>query len=357
MKIITNRKIYNLTDETPRKQKIGYDSLVFGDYHFLDYSFEGESSAEGEILSSAEGVNLTPIGDNMYMSADGGVYEYVDDSDDDDDYDDDYSGADDYYSGAEGKKGKSPKAKNNANPTMATSPKAKTDGTGTKKKGFFKKVGQGFGDAGKWIGKQAKAFKKFIGDKKPKKGARKLRVQARKDKKALAQLEAQKKREKEIADAKAKGQTPPPPLPPPPPPVAGSETVHVDVIPPVVPDASGKMMKQNPDGTQTEVPKADVTTAPNGQQIDKKDIQGAGELATGKNPETGQPEVTKVIPPEEVKNLTTEDGETIPFKASDLEKNDGMSKGMKMALIIGGSVLVLGIIGFIIYKSRSGKGK
>lgn len=340
MKIITKRKIYNLTDETPRKQKIGYDSLVFGDYHFLDYSFEGESSAEGdEILSSAEGMNLTPIGDNMYMSADGGVYEYFEDYSG---ADDDYSGADDYYSGAEGKKGKSPKAKTNA----------KADGK--KKTGFFKKVGQGFGDAGKWIGKQAKAFKKFIGDKKPKKGARKLRVQTRKDNKAKAQLEAQKKREKEIADAKAKGKTPPPPLPPPPP-VAGGETVHVDVIPPVVPDASGKMMKQNPDGTQTEVPKADVTTAPNGQQIDKKDIQGAGELATGKNPETGQPEVTKVVPPEEVKNLTTEDGETIPFKASDLEKNDGMSKGMKMALIIGGSVLVLGIIGFIIYKSRSGK--
>ena len=376
MKIITKRKIYNLTDEKPKMQKIGYESLVHGDYHFLDYSFEGESSAEGdEILSSAEGVNLTPIGDNMYMSADGGIYEYFEDYSG---ADDDYSGADDYYSGADdyyggnGKKwfGKNKKTETGTGTGTGTGTETGTGtGTGTEKKGkgFFKKVGQKFGGAGKWIGKQAKAFKKFVGGLKPKKGARKLRekINTRRDNKAKAKEEARLKREKEIADAKAKGQTPPPPLPPEKEgfSVASSkntkdEVTYVDVIPPVIADPSGKMMKQNPDGTTTEVPKSDVTTAPNGQQIDKKDIQGAGELATGTNPVTGQPEVTKTVPQEEVKELTTQEGEVIQFKASDLEKNDeGMSKGMKMALIIGGSVLVLGIIGFIIYKSRSGKGK
>lgn len=34
-----------------------------------------------------------------------------------------------------------------------------------------------------------------------------------------------------------------------------------------------------------------------------------------------------------------------------------MSKGMKIGLIVGGVVLVLGIIGFVIYKSSSSKGK
>ena len=413
IKVTPNRKVVNLSNLPPQQAKVEYDSLVFGDYHFLDYSFDGESNADGdEILSGADGDKLEPIGNNLYMSAEGDVYEFIEGDIDDyynstgsintsrsnvknkrkytivtlgadgyenaDGYEDadgydyadgyeDADGDDDFYDAdgdefynARGRsKGKSvPSFGSTQGQSGAKGQK------GGKVKGFFKKVGRGFGKTGKWIGKQAKSFVKFVGKLKPKKGARKLRVQTRRDNKAKAKEEARIKREKEIADAKAKGQTPPPPLPPPTPAEQQAQKQaeqHLDIIPPVVPDASGKMMKQNPDGTVTEVPKENVVQAPNGQMIDKKDTEGSGTLVTTTNPETGKPEVAVIVPPDQVATVETESGEVIPFKASDLEENKeekkGLSKGMKTALWVGGGLIALGVIVFVIYKMRGNKGK
>jgi hypothetical protein len=305
MKVITQgRKVVNLTNEPPKMAKVEYESIVFGDYHFLDYD-DNSSNAEGDvILDKSDGVRLTPIGDNLYLSANGDVYEYVD------------GDIDDFYGANKGKsKG-------------STSKESKSGG---KSGGFFKKVGSAFGKGGKWIGKQAKKFVKFIGKLKPKKGARKLKPR------------------------KIKGQT-----------------KNVDVIPVVVPTTmpSGEkvMAKQNEDGTQTVVPKTDVVTAPNGQQVDKKDLEGAGETMVSTNPETGEKEVVKVVEDSQVTTLQTAEGENIPFKTEDLvektqeelkkegEEPKGMSKGLKIGLIIGGSVLFLGLIGFLIYRAKN-KGK
>ena len=379
IKVTPNRKVVNLSNMPPQEAKVEYDSLVFGDYHFLDYSFDGESNADGdEILSSAEGENLEPMGGNLYMSAEGDVYEFIE------------GDIDDYYNSAGAINTSRSNVKNKRKYTIVTlgadgseegddfydangeedefynvDATAKAKGKrGAKVKGFFKKVGKGFGNTGKWIGKQAKSFVKFVGKLKPKKGARKLRVQARRDKRAKAREEARLKREREIAEAKAKGITPPPPLPPPTPAEQKAEQQgqqHLDIIPPVVPDASGKMMKQNPDGTVTEVPKENVVQAPNGQMIDKKDTEGSGTLVTTTNPDTGKPEVAVVVPPEQVTTVETESGEVIPFKASDLEENKeekkGLSKGMKTALWVGGGLIALGVIVFVIYKMRGNKGK
>ncbi len=228
---------------------------------------------------------------------------------------------------------------------------------GEKFKKGMGKIGKGFTKVGKAI---AKGFKKFVGKFKPKKGARKLRQDNRaikKNEKATKYAEKKAKRDKERAEAKAKGQTPPPPLPPPTKEelggTTGSANKIVDVIPPVV-----NGMKQNPDGSTTPVPPADQTKVGN-VVVDKKDIQGSTDVAVETNPTTGAQEVVAGVDPSNVETLTTEDGEQIQFKKSDLEDNkpEGMSKGMKIGLIVGGSLIVLGVVAFFIFKSKGSKGK
>jgi flagellar basal body-associated protein FliL len=92
---------------------------------------------------------------------------------------------------------------------------------------------------------------------------------------------------------------------------------------------------------------------------DKKDLEGSGDTKLMTNEETGEKELVKVLDEKDVTNLTTEDGEQFPFKNSDLGENKGgMSKGLKIGLIVGGAVLVLGIVGYLIYRSRkNGQGK
>jgi hypothetical protein len=314
--VTPNRKIVNLTNKTPEQAKVEYDSLVFGDYHFLDYSFDGEDNFDGDqMLSYAEGKSLEPIGGNLYMSAEGDVYEFVE------------GDADDFYGAAGGNTVVTFSADGQDDFYGADEEKSK----GGKVKGFFKKIGKGVGKSGKWIGKQAKKFVKFVGKLKPKKGARKLRK------------------------TKVKG-----------------KDKHVDVIPPVVPittpSGEKQMAKQNPDGTQTVVPTSDVVKAPNGQAVDKKDLQGAGETVITTNPETGTKEVAKVVEEKDVTTLQTTEGEAVPFKTEDIvEKTEeelknegkpqGMSKQAKTLLIVGGSLIALGIITFVIFKLRGNKGK
>lgn len=362
MKIITNRKIYNLTDETPRKQKIGYGSLVYGDYHFLDYSFDGaESGAESsEFLSSAEGVNLTPIGDNLYLSAEGNLYRYVEGGyyDNNEEY---FSADGENFYNAKGEKvGKA----------------FKSVGKGIGK--GFKAVGKGFVKVGKFIGKVAKKVGRAVvkasktvatGVKKTgakiKDGAKKLVHHKTKEEKDKSKGDRDKKRadrvkehndkkakrEKEIADAKAKGQTPPPPLPPLPPlPPPTEEEKKAEQN--KTPNDTGKdvFTKELPPATPSTPPQNVVEVA--GQKFDATDIPKGKEVVETVD-ESGKKIAGVEFTPEEVVAVQGADG-NIEYHTPE---NVGMSKGMKMALIIGGSVLVLGIIGFIIYKSRTGKGK
>jgi hypothetical protein len=273
-----------------------YSEAEGGDWQ--DYSFEGE---------------------DLYLSAEG--EEFL------------YNAEGDYFYNAKGEKFKK--------------------GMGKVGKGF-KKVGKGIGSAGKWVGKQ---FKKFVGKLKPKKGARKLRQDKRADKrtqKQKAYAEKKAKRDKDIAEAKAKGQLPPPPLPPPTPEERGSgsstsmPTKPVDVIPPVI---NGE--KQNPDGSKTAVPPQDQTKVGD-QIVDKKDLVDTQNVTVQTNPETGVKEIVAEVDPSKVETLTTEDGEQIAFKKSDLIENkpEGMSKGMKIGLIVGGSLIVLGIVSYFIFKGK-----
>lgn len=224
---------------------------------------------------------------------------------------------------------------------------------GEKFKKGLKNFGKSVGKAGKFIGKQVK---KFIGKLKPKKGARKLRKDTRnfnKSEKVKAHAEKKAKREKEIADAKAKGQTPPPPIPPLPPSNTDVKDKIVDVIPPVV---NGE--KINPDGSKTPVPKEDQTKVGN-QIVDKKDLENVKNPVSGINPITGKEEITAEVDPKDVETLKTEDGQEIQFKKSDLidnkseEISKGMSKGMKIGLIVGGAVLLIGIIVVAVKSSKS----
>jgi hypothetical protein len=157
----------------------GSFSYADGNYHFLDYSFDAtESGAESsEFLSSAEGVNLTPIGDNLYLSAEGNLYKYVEGG-----Y---YDNNEEYFS-AEGE--------NFYNAKGEKVKKAfKSVGKGIGK--GFKGIGKGFVKVGKFIGKVAKKVGRSIvkasktvakGVKntggKIKKGAKKLVHHKKKDK-------------------------------------------------------------------------------------------------------------------------------------------------------------------------------
>jgi hypothetical protein len=244
---------------------------------------------------------------------------------------------------------------------------------GEKLKGFFKKVGGGVVKVGQFIGKVAKkvgrtiveASKKVVSGVKTaggkvKAGAEKLlhhktkaertKSKADRDKKRADKVkehaEAKAKREKEIADAKAKGQTPPPPIPPLP-----KETAEDKV------KADAKAMADENKDTDlfTKVlPPAKASTPPEnivdvgGKKYDATDIPKGKEIVETID-ESGNKVAGVEFKPKEVVAVTGGDGNIQYYTNEDA---GGMSKGLKVALIVGGSLLVLGIVGFVIYKSR-----
>jgi hypothetical protein len=245
---------------------------------------------------------------------------------------------------------------------------------GEKLKGFFKKVGGGVVKVGKFIGKVAKKVGRAIakasktvakGVKKAgakvKAGAKKLIHHKKKDGKGKdakggrekrradrekEHNEKKTKRNKEIADAKAKGQTPPPPIPPLP-----KETAEDKV------KADAKAMADENKDTDlfTKVlPPAKASTPPEnivdigGKKYDATDIPKGKEIVETID-ESGNKVAGVEFKPEEVVAVTGADG-NIEYHTPDAV--GGMSKGLKVALIVGGSLLVLGIVGFVIYKSR-----
>ena len=188
--------------------------------------------------------------------------------------------------------------------------------TGKVKKTFKSRV-KGFGNK---VGNAAKNMVKWVGNHKTRKGARKLRKE--KDK-------------------------------------SGKE-VNKDLIPECT---AGKInggtedgfIRTNPDGTKTEFKTSEVEKGANGKVYAKEDLN-----RTGKNTiENG--EVVKIVPPEAVKELTTEAGEVIPFHKDDIIDKDapddakaGMSTTKKV--MIGSAIAVgVGLVIFTIYKLTKNK--
>jgi hypothetical protein len=401
MKIITNAPIIlkgkNGDEKFSQGTQNGYGEgdADYSDYIFIQkesgyYSIDGElyhfngeentfSSVEGFVPISVAGNSIISENSDDFFNADGDTEQI-------------YLGADgeEYYS-ADGETFYNAKGEKVKGAFKAV---GKGIGKGAKAVGKgigkgAKAVGKGFKTAGAWIGKQ---FKKFVGKLKPKdKEARALkkldrqkkRNDSKADSKSKKEADAKYKKEKADFDKKAKEREslekknsedrakglkpqdlPPPPTPPTPPtadsgiPDAGTPNAggdkYVDILPPV---ENGQ--KTLPDGSKVTVPTEQTAQGQDGKTYDKKDLEGTGETKVIKNEETGQNELAKVIDAKDVTNLTTEDGQQIPFKNSDLDENKGgMSKGLKIGLIVGGAVLVLGIVGYLIYRSSNkGKGK
>jgi hypothetical protein len=368
----------NYSDYIFTQKESGYYSIEGELYHF-DGQENTFSSVEGFVPISVAGNSVISENSDDFYNAEGDVEQV-------------YLGADgeEYYS-ADGEtfyNAKGEKIKG------AFKKVGKGIGGGAKKVGKgigkgAKAVGGGFKKAGQWIGKQ---FKKFVGKLKPKsKEARALkkldRSKKRSDKKAGKKLtketEAIYKKEKadfdrkvkerdllekKNAEDKAKGlktdTLPPPPIPPIIPtadagtPDTGNTNTgtekYVDVLPPVIDG-----YKTLPDGSKVAVPNEQTAQGQDGKMYDKKDLEGTGDTQVITNEETGEKELAKIIDEKEVTNLKTEDGEEIPFKNTDLGENKkGMSKGLKIGLIVGGSLIVLGIVAYLVYRSKNkGKGK
>lgn len=137
-------------------------------------------------------------------------------------------------------------------------------------------------------------------------------------------------------------------------------------------DGKDGFAKDLPDGKTVTVPSDQVTTVPstNGGQpsfFDKKDLNTPNEVIKTVLP-NGELELAKIYSPEQTEQIPNEQGgEPVTYKKEDVadsgdasttsSSSTGMSKGMKIGLIVGGTALVLGIVAFVIYKSKQGKGK
>ena len=123
---------------------------------------------------------------------------------------------------------------------------------------------------------------------------------------------------------------------------------------------SGKSPIVNPDGTvdvfslplkkltpiETKSLKPEEIVQVNGQSYSTKGIEPGKDVVIATDEETGQEIVTVQYEPDEVVAVTGKDGNVEYVKKDDA----GMSKALKYTLIIGGSVIVLSVIGYIIYK-------
>jgi hypothetical protein len=245
---------------------------------------------------------------------------------------------------------------------------------GEKLKGFFKKVGGGVVKVGKFIGKVAKkvgraiaqaskkvaqGVKKGVG--KVKAGAKKLIHHKKKDggkgkgakggreqrraNREKEHNEKKTKRNKEIADAKAKGQTPPPPIPPLPKETAedkvkadakamADENKDTDLFTKVLPPAKASTPPENI--VDIAGKKYDATDVPKGKEI-VETIDESGNKIAGVE-----------FKANEVVGVTGADG-NIEYHTPDAV--GGMSKGLKIALIVGGAVALL-VGAYFIFKPK-----
>lgn len=217
---------------------------------------------------------------------------------------------------------------------------------GEKVKGLFKKFGKGVGKigkgvvkAGKFIGKIAKKVGRAVvkasktavsGVKKAggkvKSGAKKLIHHKKKDTKT-----SPPKTDKQIAVEKAKGISSPRQAP-----TTDSQKKGNDIFTKELPPATSATPKENI--VEVAGKKFDATSIPKGKEV-VETIDERGNKIAGVE-----------FKPEEVLAVTGKDG-NIEYYTPDAK---GMSKGLKIGLIAGG-VLLLGIIGFVVYKKMKSK--
>jgi len=129
--------------------------------------------------------------------------------------------------------------------------------------------------------------------------------------------------------------------------------------------------KTMPDGTVKEIPKSQVKTIPSAKGGEENHFDMA-DVNTQKAVvqtvlDNGEVELSKLYNQEETETIPNEQGVDTVYKKEDVadsgdasttsSSSTGMSKGMKIGLIVGGTALVLGIVAFVIYKSKQGKGK
>jgi hypothetical protein len=255
---------------------------------------------------------------------------------------------------------------------------------GQKLKGIFKKVGKGVVKAGKFIGKVAKKVGRAVvkasksvakGVKtaggKVKAGAKKLIHHKTKEERTQSKADRDKKRanrkkehdekiakrNKEIEDAKAKGKTPPPKI----------EPLKVETLDKMEKEEELKFTQKEkaeenktPDANATDVftltlPLANANTPKdkivviNGKEYDASGIPDNKQIVQTID-ENGNPIAGVEYDANEVVAVTGTDG-NIEYHTQ--EAVGGMSKGVKVALIVGGSLLVLSIVAFVIYKSQN----
>lgn len=182
-------------------------------------------------------------------------------------------------------------------------------------KGFGKKVG----GAAKKVGKAVKNAVQWIGKHKTRKAARKL------------------KREKDKS----------------------GKDVFKDPVPQVVPakingGRDDGFSRANPDGTTTEFKAGEVAKAENGKTYASEDLKKEGKNTI----ENG--ELVKVIPAEAVKELTTTEGETIPFHKDDIIDKDAPDDSKPMSttkkVLIGSAIVAgVGLLAFGIYRLTKNK--
>ena len=207
---------------------------------------------------------------------------------------------------------------------------------GEKVKGLFKKVGKGVVKVGKAIGKVAKKVARAVAKasknvaKGVKKAGGKVKTGAKnlihhKKKSSSGEKSSSNNSLSKVGNKGAKGSEAKQPT---------DETKEQDVF-------TKPLEKATP-----ETPKDKIVTVGN-QQFSTEGIEKGKEIVETIS-EEGNSIAGVEYKPEEVVAVEGSDGN---IKYYTPEQTGGMSKGMKNGLIVGGAVLVLGIVGFIIYKS------
>ena len=195
-------------------------------------------------------------------------------------------------------------------------------------KGFFKKIGQGFKFVGKGIGQGVKGLATLI---KSNKGARQLRRSNR-----------QSRRKDRRGDREANRQ----------------DRHYTKMVAKAEKRANGQYVKKDDKGQDIPIPKENITTGEDGNIYDKNDIK-SGKTFVDTDAQ-GNKSLTTEYFEDEVAIGKDERGNEVIYAKEDVASSTpaeekGMSKTMKFSLIVGGSVLFIGVVAFLIYKSRKNK--
>lgn len=201
---------------------------------------------------------------------------------------------------------------------------------GKKVKGVFKKIGKGVGKVGKFIGKVAKKVGRGLA-KASKTVAIGVKKAGGKVKAGAKKLVHHKKKDKAGQTPNAKGRDDKQSRLP------SGDSTGADVF-----------TKPLPPATSATPPSNIVDIA--GKKFDASELPSGKEVVQTTD-ENGNAIAGVEYQPSEVVAVTGADG-NVEYHTPDAV---GMNKNLKIALIVGGSLLVLGIIGFVIYKSRKNK--